>query len=52
MTKVDADGGAEVFYPNLDEDKRFTCVSEGETIKTNGYDIKFTVYKNNAVEEF
>lgn len=52
VTKVDADGGAEVFYPNLDEDKRFTCVSEGETIKTNGYDIKFTVYKNNAVEEF
>lgn len=52
VTKVDADGGAEVFYPNLDKDKRFTCVSEGETIKTNGYDIKFTVYKNNAVEEF
>lgn len=52
VTKVDADGGAEVFYPNLDADKRFTLVSESETINTNGYDIKFTVYKNNEVEKF
>lgn len=52
VTKVDADGGAEVFYPNLDEDKRFTLVSESEPIVTNGYEIKFTVYKNNAVEKF
>lgn len=52
VTKVDADGGAEVFYPNLDADKRFTLVSESETVNTNGYDIKFTVYKNNEVEKF
>ena len=52
VTKVDADGGAEVFYPNLDKDERFSCSSESETVSTNGYDIKFTVYKNNAVEKF
>lgn len=46
LTKVDADGGAEVFFKNLDEDDNFVCVSESETVNDNGYDIKFTVYKN------
>lgn len=52
VTKVDADGGAEVFYPNLDEDDRFTLKEESQTVTTNGYDIKFTVYKNNQVKQF
>ena len=49
VTKVDADGGAEVFFPNLDEDKNFVCVDEGEPIDDNGYTIRFTKYENKAV---
>ena len=50
VTKVDADGEAEVFYTNLDEHPDFECVFEGETLETNGYNIKFTTYKNNNVK--
>ena len=49
VTKVDADGGAEVFFPNLDEEENFTCVYESEPIDDNGNRIRFTTYKNNAV---
>ncbi len=52
VTKVDADGEAEVFYENLDEKDNWTCVSTGEPIETNGYTIRFTVYKNSDVKEF
>ena len=52
VTKVDADGDAEVFYENLDELPAFTCVSESEEKETNGYGIKFTVYKNSEVKKF
>ena len=52
VTKVEADGGAEVFYENLDEKKEWKCVSVGEPIETNGYTIRFTVYKNSEVKEF
>ncbi len=49
VTKVDAIGGAEVFFPNLDEDENFVCVNEGEVIEDNGYAIRFTEYNNKAV---
>ncbi len=49
VTKVDADGGAEVFFPNLDEDENFACVYESEPMDDNGNRIRFTTYKNNAV---
>ena len=52
VTKVDADGGAEVFYENLDKRPEFKCVSVSQTYNTNGYDIKFTVYRNSDVKEF
>ena len=52
VTKVDADGGAEVFYENLDKLPEWTLVSESETVETNGLNIKFTVYKNSDVKEF
>ncbi len=52
VTKVDADGEAEVFYENLDEKTEWNCVSEGEEIETNGYRIRFTTYKNSNVKEF
>lgn len=52
VTKVNADGNAEVFYENLDEKDNWKCVSESEPVLTNGYEIKFTVYKNSAVKQF
>ena len=45
VTKVDADGDATVFYPNLDE-KGFEITYVSEPIETNGYTIRFTTYKN------
>ena len=47
LTKVDEDGGAEVFFHNLDEDSDFECVEESETFDDNGHNIKFTTYVNN-----
>ena len=52
VTKVDADGGAEVFYENLDKKPNWTCVEEQAPVETNGYTIKFTTYKNSDVKEF
>ncbi len=50
VTKVDAVGGAEVFFPNLDEDENFTLVYESEPIDDNGNTIRFTTYKNESVQ--
>ncbi len=52
VTKVDADGGAEVFYENLDELENFTCIYESDSVETNGLNIKFTTYKNSAPKKF
>ena len=52
VTKVDADGGAEVFYENLDALDSWTCTWVSEPVQTNGYTIRFTVYKNSKVLEF
>lgn len=52
VTKVDADGEAEVFYENLDKKPEWKCVYESEETETNGYKIKFTTYKNTKVQEF
>ena len=49
VTKVDAVGGATVFFPDLDKDGNFVCVDEGERIEDNGYSVRFTRYKNNGV---
>ena len=46
LTKVNADGGATVFFPNLDEDPNFTCIDEGEPIQDGVYEIRFTTYEN------
>ena len=50
VTKVDAVGGAEVFFPNLDEKENFVCVEEGEPIDDNGYTIRFTKDENRNVQ--
>ncbi len=46
LTKVNADGGAEVFFPNLDINPDFECVDEGVPIIDNGLEIRFTRYLN------
>ena len=51
LTKVNADGGAEVFFVNLDEEKDFECVKESEPEMDGDIEIKFTVYKNNNKKE-
>lgn len=51
VTKVDAVGGAEVFFPNLDENPDFECVYQSEPIDDNGLTIFFTTYKNLEVKE-
>ena len=50
VTKVQAKGGASVFFPNLDAHKDFTLVYESEEMEDNGYTIRFTTYQNNAVQ--
>ncbi len=52
VTKVDADGEAEVFYENLDNLPNWSCVYTSESVETNGYTIRFTTYKNSDVKEF
>ena len=52
VTKVQADGGAEVFYENLDQKPEWKMISESEEVETNGYKITFTVYKNSDVKQF
>lgn len=44
LTKVNADGEATVFFPNLDEDSNFVCVDEGSPIQDGDYEIRFTTY--------
>lgn len=51
ITKVDADGGAEVFFENLDKLDNWKCIKEEKPIETNGYNISFTTYKNNQAEQ-
>lgn len=49
ITKVDAVGGADTFFPNLDQHPDFVCVYESEPIDDNGITIRFTTYKNQNV---
>ena len=49
VTKVDAVGGAEVFFPNLDAHPDFVCAEESEPIDDNGITIRFTFYRNQRV---
>ena len=47
VTKVDHDGGADVFFPNLDKDPDFALVNCGEEQKSGDLVFRFTKYKNN-----
>ena len=46
ITKVNADGGAEVFFDDLDALDNWSCEPIGEPVITNGYEIRFNLYKN------
>ena len=51
LTKVLKDGGAEVFFVNLDEHPDFELQEAGSVIKDGDIDIQFTTYINkNKVE--
>ena len=52
LTKIDADGGAEVFHQNLDELENWKLVEKGEPIDDNGYTIRFCTYKNDDVKTY
>ena len=46
VTKVDAVGGADAYFENLDKNQDFQLVYESDPVETNGYTIKFTTYRN------
>lgn len=46
LTKINKDGGAEVFFDRIDENSNFVCVDEGTPIMDGDIEIRFTKYKN------
>ena len=48
LTKVDADGGAEVFFDNLDRLANWKMTYESEPQEDNCYTIRFTTYENSS----
>ncbi len=52
ITKVNADGGAEVFHENLDALPEWTIAEESAPEDDNGYEIKFCTYRNSSVKKF
>ena len=51
LTKVNKDGGAEVFFDRIDENPNFVCVDEGTPIMDGDIEIRFTKYKNINVKK-
>ena len=52
VTKVDAVGGADAYFENLDENPNFMLVYKSEDVETNGYIVNFCTYKNENVKEY
>ncbi len=52
VTKVDADGGADAFAPDLDADERFALLFESAPETDNGYSIRFCTYRNRDVQPY
>lgn len=52
VTKVDAVGGADAFFENLDNNPAFELISQSPPQITNGYTVAFTVYKNKNVKKY
>ena len=51
LTKVNAVGGAEVFFVNLDEHPDFKLIKESKPEMDGELEIKFTVYQNTNKKE-
>ncbi len=51
VTKVDADGGADVFVPDLDADPAFRLKEESEPVEDNGFLLRFCTYENTCVRK-
>lgn len=51
LTKVHEVFGADVFFPNLDQDPAFELLEESEPIEDEGHTISFCVYRNRSPEE-
>lgn len=52
VTKVNADGGAQVFFENLDEKPEWECVKATAPLETEDMLIRFTIYRNRDVRDF
>ncbi len=52
VTKVDADGGAEMFVPNLDLDPDYECIHESDPVEDNGFLTRYCLYKNRNVKVY
>lgn len=46
LTKVNEDGGAEVFFPNVDENPSYKLEKESEPLLDNEHEIRFCTYTN------
>lgn len=51
LTKVNADGKAEVYFVNLDKEKDFELIEESLPEMDGDLEIKFTIYQNNNKKE-
>ena len=51
LTKVNADGGAEVFFVDLDNHPDFELIKESNPEMDGDIEIRFTIYKNNNKKE-
>lgn len=52
VTKVEAEGGASVFFENLDKLDNWRCAETSEEKTENGISFRFTTYKNDGVKAF
>lgn len=52
VTKVDADGEAEVFYENLDAMPNWRLTEYGDAVTDGDYTLHFCVYNNDNVIDF
>lgn len=52
VTKVKEDGGAEVFFENLDRLSSWRLTYMGEECESNGHKFNFTRYRNFEVTDF
>lgn len=52
ITKVRADGQAQVFFENLDALDNWTLIDESDVVCDGGYELTFCTYKNSSPEKF